>query len=196
MRVWQGMLGTKNKLLSDIFQDTSVWNLRRINLSWVFFCLGFLSRTFTIHRQQRRNAISLTPLYHFHPLHRHLDICRTITAESSPQQPSLNREPLVSERKLLTTKLRATILRLPCLVWSWDRRCELPLQKKLEQWYHHCTFDFFISTTYIFSSHNFYTETNFEWWWLRLLYMQIWNLTWTPSVWAITIDMSIDQRLL
>ena len=29
-------------------------------------------------------AISLTPLYHLHPLHRHLDIIRAITAESSP----------------------------------------------------------------------------------------------------------------
>ena len=28
-------------------------------------------------------AISLIPLYHFRPLHRHLDICRAITAESS-----------------------------------------------------------------------------------------------------------------
>ena len=29
-------------------------------------------------------VVSLTPLYHFHPLHRHLDISRAITAESSP----------------------------------------------------------------------------------------------------------------
>ena len=29
-------------------------------------------------------GISLTPRYHFHPLHRHLDIGRAITAESSP----------------------------------------------------------------------------------------------------------------
>ena len=29
-------------------------------------------------------AISLTPLYHLHPLHRHLDIIWAITAESSP----------------------------------------------------------------------------------------------------------------
>ena len=28
--------------------------------------------------------ISLTPHYHFHPVHRHLDISRAITAESSP----------------------------------------------------------------------------------------------------------------
>ena len=31
-----------------------------------------------------RGGISLTPHYHFHPLQRHLDISRAITAESSP----------------------------------------------------------------------------------------------------------------
>ena len=51
----------------------------------IVFYLGFLSRTFMIHRQQGKGeAISLSPLYHFHPLHRHLDISRAITAESSP----------------------------------------------------------------------------------------------------------------
>ena len=34
--------------------------------------------------QGKGEGISLTPHYHFHPLHRHLDISRTITAESSP----------------------------------------------------------------------------------------------------------------
>ena len=34
--------------------------------------------------QGKGESISLTPHYHFHPLHRHLDISRAITAESSP----------------------------------------------------------------------------------------------------------------
>ena len=34
--------------------------------------------------QEKGEGISLTPHYHFHPLHRHLDISRVITAESSP----------------------------------------------------------------------------------------------------------------
>ena len=34
--------------------------------------------------QGKGEGISLTPRYHFHPLHRHLDISRAITAESSP----------------------------------------------------------------------------------------------------------------
>ena len=36
-----------------------------------FFYLAFLSRIFTIYRQQlKEEAISLYPFYHFHPLHR------------------------------------------------------------------------------------------------------------------------------
>ena len=34
--------------------------------------------------QGKEEGISLTPHYHFYPLHRHLDISCTITAESSP----------------------------------------------------------------------------------------------------------------
>ena len=36
--------------------------------------MGFLSRTFAIHKTAvKGEAISLTPLYHFNPPHRHLD---------------------------------------------------------------------------------------------------------------------------
>ena len=34
--------------------------------------------------QRKGEGIPLTPHYHFHPLYRHLDISRAITAESSP----------------------------------------------------------------------------------------------------------------
>ena len=47
---------------------------------WVFF--HEYSR-FT-GQQVKGEAISLKALYHFYPLHRHLDISRLITAESSP----------------------------------------------------------------------------------------------------------------
>ena len=54
-----------------------------------FFLSGF---SFThIHNSQDSSevcvwggGINLTPLYHFQPLHRHLDIRRAMTAESSP----------------------------------------------------------------------------------------------------------------
>ena len=55
--------------------------------------------------QGKREGISLTPHYHFHPLHRH-DYCRERTS-AHRLQPDSNREPLVSESKSLTTKLRA-----------------------------------------------------------------------------------------
>ena len=47
---------------------------------WVFFHEHSL---FT-GQQVKGEGIFLTPLYHFHPLHRHLDISRAITAESLP----------------------------------------------------------------------------------------------------------------
>ena len=47
---------------------------------WVFF---HEHSRFT-GQQGKGEGIYLTPLYHFNPLHGHLDISRTITAESSP----------------------------------------------------------------------------------------------------------------
>ena len=61
--------------------------------------------------QEKGKGISLTSHYHFRPLHRHLDIkpgdyCRELTS-AYRQQPDSHGEPLVSECKSLTTKLRA-----------------------------------------------------------------------------------------
>ena len=58
-------------------------------LTFCFFCffcfLVYFHKYSQFTGQQRKGeSISLTPLYHFHPLHRHLDISRVITAESSP----------------------------------------------------------------------------------------------------------------
>ena len=51
-----------------------------------FFLYGFFFHNHSWIRglQGKREGISLTPHYHFHPLHRHLDISQVITAESSP----------------------------------------------------------------------------------------------------------------
>ena len=50
-----------------------------------FLVLGFPSWPFTNHRTAGEwEGISLSPHYKFHCLHRHLDISRAITAESSP----------------------------------------------------------------------------------------------------------------
>ena len=47
---------------------------------WVFFH----SHSRITRPQEKGEGISLTPHYHLHPLHRHLDISRAIPAESSP----------------------------------------------------------------------------------------------------------------
>ena len=50
-----------------------------------FFHLGFFHKhSQFIGQLGEGEVISLSSLYHFHPLHRHLDISRSITAESSP----------------------------------------------------------------------------------------------------------------
>ena len=48
--------------------------------SWVLF----YKRSRFTGQQGKGEAISLTGLYHFHPLHRHLDLSRAITEEGSP----------------------------------------------------------------------------------------------------------------
>ena len=57
---------------------------------YFFFFLFFFSTWVFFHNHSRitelqgkEKGISLTPHYHFHPLHRHLDISRAVTAESS-----------------------------------------------------------------------------------------------------------------
>ena len=47
---------------------------------WVFF----RKHSRFTGQQEKEEAISLSPLYHFHSLHIHLDISRPITVESSP----------------------------------------------------------------------------------------------------------------
>ena len=57
----------------------------KLCFDFFFFYLDFFSQPFTNHGTVGEGeGISLTPYYHFHPLHRHLDIRRAITAESSP----------------------------------------------------------------------------------------------------------------
>ena len=84
---------------------------KTLNQSFFFFSIWvfFHKHSRFTGKQGKGEGIYLTPLYHFHPLHRHLDISRAITAESSPLHIADSRtrtgKPLVSERKSLTTKL-------------------------------------------------------------------------------------------
>ena len=74
-----------------------------------FSYLGFLSRpSMNFRAAGKGQSISLAPGYRFHPLRRRLHISRAIAAGISPLRiggsRGSNREPLASERKLLTTK--------------------------------------------------------------------------------------------
>ena len=75
-----------------------------------FFYLGFLSQAFTNHRTAGKGGghfcnSSLALLLPSETLrHQPGDYCRELTSART-QQPDSNQEPLVSERKLLTTKL-------------------------------------------------------------------------------------------
>ena len=85
----------KKKLVVSVFHFFSIW-------------VSFHQHSRITGLQGKGEGISLSPHYHFHSFYGHLDIGRVITAESSPrQQPDSKREPLVSQRKSLTTKLRA-----------------------------------------------------------------------------------------
>ena len=101
-------------LVSSLVSHFCCHNLRDIIfpllLENIISYVGFLSRTFTVHMTTGEGGEYLCPLYHVHPLHRHLDISRVITAESSPLHIANNRTwtgTFGSKSKLLTTKLRA-----------------------------------------------------------------------------------------
>ena len=61
-------------------------NIVKIILKFFFFPIWvfFYEHSRITGLQRKGEGISLTPHYQFHSLHRHLDISRTITAESSP----------------------------------------------------------------------------------------------------------------
>ena len=60
--------------------------IRNANDMHFFFLSGFFFHDHSgiTGLQGKGEEISLTPHYHFHPLHRHLDISRAFTAENSP----------------------------------------------------------------------------------------------------------------
>ena len=76
-----------------------------------FFYLGFLSRKFAIHKAGEGEGYLFNFFLPPPPTSQTLDISRAITTESSPlhivSKRGSNWEILISERKSLTTKLRA-----------------------------------------------------------------------------------------
>ena len=70
-----------------VFQPLFVVPISFFNVFFLFFFFyqGFLSQSFTNYRASGEGGkgISLTSHCYFHPLHRHFNISRTITADSS-----------------------------------------------------------------------------------------------------------------
>ena len=66
-------------------QIVSPWDLQSQTFYFFFSIWVFFHEHSRFPGQQGKGeGIYLTPLYNFHPLHRHLDISRAIAAESSP----------------------------------------------------------------------------------------------------------------
>ena len=88
------MLYLDKSVTSPANNITNVWNISKVLLGFILEnCdyLTFISIWVFFHehlrftmQQGQGEAISLTPLYHFHPHHRHVDISRAIAAKSSP----------------------------------------------------------------------------------------------------------------
>ena len=80
------------KRMGSVFSSLSRVSFLFFDLFFFFFfCRVFLHEHSLFTEQQgKAEAISLTPLYHFHPLHRHLDISRVISAVISAVYPSLS----------------------------------------------------------------------------------------------------------
>ena len=66
-----------------LYCDINQFN-QSMEISFFSTCVFFHNHSRIKGLQGKKEGISLTPHYHFHLLHRHLDISRAITAERSP----------------------------------------------------------------------------------------------------------------
>ena len=87
------VLRTTTLLKGDFNTGFFLWILWIIQKHFFSIWIFFHEHLRTTGLQVKREGISLTPHYHFHPLHRHLDISRVITAESSPLHIASSRTP-------------------------------------------------------------------------------------------------------
>ena len=101
---------TTNELLQYDFVFKA---LERLKILFFSIWELFHNHSRIIGLQGKKEGISLTPHQHFHPLHRHLDISRTIAAESSTLHIGSSRTR--AGCKSLTTKLRSRKIKLKIL---------------------------------------------------------------------------------
>ena len=95
----------------------------RFDLFLVFFLSGF--SFMNIHESQDSKgsgqAVALTPLYQFQPLHRHLDISRVITAKSSPLHKASSRIRTENLPNANHSQLNYAPLKI-LKYWLWGRK--------------------------------------------------------------------------
>ena len=75
-----------NKIAPVAYEALYSWNLTEGICIYFPIWVLFHQHLRITGLQGKGEGISLSPYHHFHPHHRHLDISRTITAESSPLQ--------------------------------------------------------------------------------------------------------------
>ena len=115
--IWNLKKGFYHSIIwKELSENVSNEFMQSCNYYYCFFSIRvfFHKQSQITELQGKGESLPLTPHYHFHPLDRHLDIIRVITAESSPlhigKQPDSNREPLVFEHKSqITNRLSLTI---------------------------------------------------------------------------------------
>ena len=111
-------------------------------LSFFSICVFFHEHSRFTGQQGKDNAISLTFLYQFHAIHRHLDISQEITAESSTLHKASTRPKpgLFSRCKSVINKLGAIEKSWKC--WTTETQaklfCEINRTKKWVWHDRHC----------------------------------------------------------
>ena len=107
--------GCKNVSWSYLSQLRE-WGSRTLTFTGKFV-LGFFHDISRFKGQEKKGeGISLTTHYHFHPLHRHLDISRAMTAESLPLHIASSRTQtrnLIYTYVILIYKYIAYIMSIP-----------------------------------------------------------------------------------
>ena len=73
-----------NWILNTTQLSKKSWNLKATTRFFFSIWVFFHEHSRFTGQQGKGEGIYLTPLYHFHPLHRHLDISQAITADRSP----------------------------------------------------------------------------------------------------------------
>ena len=139
--------------MAYILQAPVFASFEEVKESFFFSIWVFLRNHLRITRLQGKGeSISLTPHYHFHPLHRHFDISRVITAESSPLHIGSSRTRAPS-----TFRFRAQVDKNSAIFRQWESENEFEAKVALLKGiYHFKTLDYLLITEKLSWGHSSY----------------------------------------